>query len=148
VFLMLNEPDVVHEVIDDELVLLDLRSGTYFSGNRTATVLLEALLAHPDVTVLLDAAGSATPDSRGVVEEAVTYLLAEGVLRPSPSGALPPGSLPPGASAPDAATIEELVRLLADAPPVFEKFTDMRDILLLDPVHDVGERGWPWKPGQ
>lgn len=27
--------------------------------------------------------------------------------------------------------------------PRYEKFTNMQDILLLDPIHDVGELGWP-----
>jgi len=28
-------------------------------------------------------------------------------------------------------------------PPTLNKYTDMRDMLLLDPIHDVGESGWP-----
>ena len=27
--------------------------------------------------------------------------------------------------------------------PALERFTDMEDLLLLDPVHDVEEMGWP-----
>ena len=27
--------------------------------------------------------------------------------------------------------------------PVLEKFTDMADLLLLDPIHEVDESGWP-----
>jgi len=26
---------------------------------------------------------------------------------------------------------------------VVEKYTDMQDLVLLDPVHEVDERGWP-----
>jgi hypothetical protein len=28
-------------------------------------------------------------------------------------------------------------------PPGFATFTDMQDIILLDPVHEVDTRGWP-----
>jgi Coenzyme PQQ synthesis protein D (PqqD) len=28
-------------------------------------------------------------------------------------------------------------------PPVLNKYTDMKDMLLLDPIHDVEETGWP-----
>lgn len=28
-------------------------------------------------------------------------------------------------------------------PPAFVKYTDMSDILLADPIHDVDEEGWP-----
>ena len=32
--------------------------------------------------------------------------------------------------------------------PVLEKYTDMQELLLLDPIHDVEEAGWPKaKPG-
>jgi hypothetical protein len=27
--------------------------------------------------------------------------------------------------------------------PVLNKYTDMQDLLLLDPIHEVDERGWP-----
>jgi hypothetical protein len=29
--------------------------------------------------------------------------------------------------------------------PVLTKFTDMQDLLLLDPIHDVNSSGWPAK---
>src|SRR5262245_26357185 len=29
------------------------------------------------------------------------------------------------------------------APPRLERHTDMQDLLVLDPIHDVGETGWP-----
>jgi hypothetical protein len=27
--------------------------------------------------------------------------------------------------------------------PVLQKYTDMQDLLLLDPIHDTDETGWP-----
>ena len=32
------------------------------------------------------------------------------------------------------------------AEPVLEKFTDMREMLLIDPIHELDESGWPRKP--
>ncbi len=29
------------------------------------------------------------------------------------------------------------------APPALETYTDMQELLLLDPIHDVDETGWP-----
>jgi hypothetical protein len=29
------------------------------------------------------------------------------------------------------------------AEPVIEEFDDMQGLLLLDPIHDVSEEGWP-----
>jgi hypothetical protein len=32
------------------------------------------------------------------------------------------------------------------AQPLLETYTEMQDLLLLDPIHDVGEAGWPSLP--
>jgi hypothetical protein len=32
--------------------------------------------------------------------------------------------------------------------PKLEKYTDMEDLLLLDPIHDVQEVGWPQTSGE
>ena len=48
----------------------------------------------------------------------------------------------------------DLDQLAAAAPPrapgdpMIESYDDMADLLLLDPVHEVGEQGWPVKPDQ
>jgi hypothetical protein len=34
------------------------------------------------------------------------------------------------------------------AAPVVEAFTDMQELVLLDPVHDVGAEGWPNRPAE
>lgn len=41
------------------------------------------------------------------------------------------------------------IAALADAyePPVVVRYTNMSDLLLLDPIHDVDEQGWPSAPG-
>jgi hypothetical protein len=30
-------------------------------------------------------------------------------------------------------------------PPTLESYNDMQDLLLLDPIHDVDDMGWPQK---
>lgn len=144
------ESDLVHEVIDGEVVLLNLSSGCYYSGNRSATVLIEALLAEPDLEVLqtslasLADPGPAAADVRRTVTEAVEYLLAEGLLI---QDSATQDSATAHAATQGAAPVELLIQLLTQAAPVFERFTDMQDILLLDPVHDVTDAGWPHRPG-
>jgi hypothetical protein len=38
------------------------------------------------------------------------------------------------------------MRLSRYQAPILEKFTDLATMLLLDPVHDVNEEGWPHLP--
>ena len=64
-------------------------------------------------------------------------LEAESLIRSSANGA---SASPPAPGASDGAALG------AFAPPAFEKFTDMEELLLLDPIHEVGDTGWPRKP--
>ncbi len=48
------------------------------------------------------------------------------VTEPAEILAAPAGPLPPAASR-----------------PALQKFTDLQDLLMLDPIHEVDERGWP-----
>ena len=67
------------------------------------------------------------------VRKFVDVLLNEGVIVPSDPVADPQEWLPafPG----------EFVQ------PRIERFDDLRDLLLMDPIHDVGEDGWPLRAG-
>jgi hypothetical protein len=50
------------------------------------------------------------------------------------------------AASPDSTNRQPLPEPSGFEPPVLEKFTDMQDLILLDPVHEVDERGWPHVP--
>ena len=108
-----NRPDVLDEVFDGEAVLVNLRTGRYYSLDARATDVWRAIVAGDPLP-----AGSA-----GFVRQLVTEQLAV------TDGALPDA---PGES----------------GGPVMEVFTDMEDILLLDPIHDVDydAAGWPAPP--
>jgi hypothetical protein len=131
-----TNPNVIHETIDGETIIIDLASGTYFSLQGSGPRIWEALVAGepvPSIVGRFAAAGDAD-----AVESAVAAFLEqleqEGlVARPAAA----PAALVERTSVPsngDGANF---------APPVLEKYTDMQDIILPDPVHQVDARGWP-----
>ena len=56
-------------------------------------------------------------------------LLAEGLIVHHELGERAPADVPRSA--------------LEFAPPRLEKYSDLEDLLVLDPIHDVDEAGWP-----
>jgi hypothetical protein len=131
-----KEPSVVYEVFEEEVVVLDLESGSYFSLRGSAAWIFQA--AAGGVSSGAIAAACSRGDESGKVADSVgaflDSLVGEGLLVPRPETALPPQP-PPPPQLPESAE--------PFAPPHFEKFTDMKDLLLLDPIHDVDETGWP-----
>ena len=129
-----NAPDVMHETIDGEVIVIHLVSGNYYSLRETAAhiwALVEnrALIG---VEEIVDALAVRYASPRSEIENAVTRFVSElaeeGLSRewrPRTVPARPRGRQPNGVSK------------LPFEPPRVEKYTDMQDLVLLDPVHQV-----------
>jgi hypothetical protein len=134
--IQINRPAIIDETIDNEVVVVDLYRGSYFSI-RGAGVDIWRLLSEPTtrdavVTGMATRFGRPEADISATVQRFVSELDGHGLLKPSDEIAANALAVdPPGGDVP-----------IFQAPSL-EKFTDMEDLLLLDPVHDVDGRGWP-----
>lgn len=136
----LASAQIVADVVGDEVVIVNLDSGAYYSTegagcdawrlltagtpvDRTATILAKRYAGGEDeVTQYLD----------GFVDE----LVREGLLAISEDDDEDEGT---------EVTVElpEATNGATFAPAELEKFKDMVPLLLLDPVHEVDDTGWP-----
>lgn len=130
----LNSPEVVSETIDGEAVVVNLAEGIYYSLQDSATDIWELLLsglALDDVLAHLERRFEAP---RATLQSELSRFLGElrqeGLLRERPE--------------PATAQPSELAAPKPFQPPRLERFTDMQELLALDPIHQVDEaRGWP-----
>jgi Coenzyme PQQ synthesis protein D (PqqD) len=135
-----NSPQVINETIDGEAIMINLATGSYYSLDRVGGdvwALLEASLPVDDIVVQLGRCyDGAEDDIRRAVDELLQRLSSEELVVPCGD------SDPVGAASLEPAP--------ASRPPFraprLEKFTDMQDLILLDPVHEVDSRGWPHLP--
>ena len=138
----INDVDVVHEVIDGEVILFDLSTGCYYAGNVTATDLLSLFLNGNAVDVVQTrlkqrAVGHLAPERiDAAISSMLDYLQAERLV----TVAAGQEAACEGLVLTDAELDDVLERYV---DPVFEKYSDMKEMLLLDPIHDVGAQGWP-----
>lgn len=129
--------DIVSEDFDGEFVVLDLGSGRYYSMDAAASALWRAITAGVSMQALADAVDSAAPASTGItaqdIHDYAEQLVAYGCLARSDV----PGTVPL-----DPATAAALKA--GAGPPKLEMFTDLADLIMADPIHDVEEAvGWP-----
>ncbi|KAB2661663.1 MAG: PqqD family protein [Verrucomicrobia bacterium] len=138
----INSPAVMLEKFDDEVVMVNLASGTYYSLGKSGAVICTAIASGATTTTITDALSRQFQGSPEAMEQAVSgfidELLREQIVVPvDPSAPEEPeanGSVPAGDS--------QVVRRIFEVP-VLEKYTDMQELFLLDPVHEVGDSGWP-----
>jgi hypothetical protein len=133
----LNSPDVAQEPMDEEVIVVHLPSGSYYSIVGTAAAIWKPLIEGVPVDVIGPrlAAGSDTPvdDVNRIVGVFVEQLLSEQLIVPTDRSQ-------PSA---DSAAVAIDGSRTAFAAPVLAKFTDMQELLLVDPIHEVEPTGWP-----
>jgi Coenzyme PQQ synthesis protein D (PqqD) len=130
---------VVSRTFEDELTLINLATGDYFAAGGVALELWQTLAGPVSVRHLIKQVCSRYQVDPIVasreVQQLVDLFLSHALIVEVPS-----------VEEPD--TIErDDTRAQLDWPGGwFEAYSDMKELLLLDPVHDVGEGAWPPKP--
>lgn len=141
--LKVNEPHVVHETIDGETILMHLGTGNYYSIEWPGTVIWELICQTKYPAVLIEALEemdtSGNKVSHKLFDEFVRSLVEEELLVTVGNRDTPPLEL-------DEQTASELQKTVGSLDKLaLNKYSDMKDLLLLDPIHEVDAKGWPQK---
>ena len=136
----INSPKVIHQVFETEVVVVNLETGTYYSVEGAGIDIWRMLAAQRTTDEIVSAMTQNDNGSAAANAETIRAFLGqvadEALIVPDENGAngrSELGSLP-------------AARDLAAQPARLRKFTDMRDLLLLDPIHELDEAGWPQRP--
>jgi hypothetical protein len=129
-----NAPAVVSETIDGEVIVIHLERGSYFSLRGTAAevwALVEEGCAEAQIPEALAARypAAAHGEVAGEVAQFLADLREEGLVVDGDGAPAAASELAPAGS--------------AFVPPRFEKYTDLQDLIMLDPIHEVEPEGWP-----
>ncbi len=129
-------------MLDGEVIVVNLDSGAYYSLAEVAAAIWASVERGATAEEAADESLTHYDASSEVVRPAVLRfvdeLAGEGLIvaseeaRHTPDATVPPPPLN-GARIPF-------------AEPVLNKYTDMQELLLLDPIHEVDDAGWPSRP--
>jgi hypothetical protein len=129
---------VVSDVIDGEAVMLHRVSGDYFSTDGIGCLIWEWIgqgQSRSSMLAMLNAKFAAEPAE---IETAVNAFLAD-LLSHKLVQEVDQG----GESMAEAAIESQSNPKVEFMRPVLHVYTDIRRMILLDPIHDVGKTGWP-----
>ena len=137
-----NEPMVISETIDGETVIINLIKGSYYSLKDSGAAIWSGILRSAPMADIAQMIHSMFDVGEADVEieigGLIDRLVEEDLVRPV-AEAVPTSS--PAVPRVGFASVPF-------SPPTLQKFTDMEAMLLLDPVHDVDDEGWPHLPGE
>lgn len=132
-FYRTNDASVIHEVLDGEAVMLNLDTGNYFTLNPSGGLvwqLLQGGIQINQIVTVLSKMGAASQSVKGDVDAFIAKLLEQGLIIPVAGVAATPQP-------------ENSSGAMTYSPPELHVFSDMQELLLLDPVHEISEQGWP-----
>ena len=130
-------PMLISRQFGDEVVLANYASGIYYNLDGTGAQIWLGIKAGKTVDEIVEKFSAAAEADGSVIDQGVrTFvdrLLQEGIIIP--------GS--PASGSEDWSPVISSEFFV----PQLERFDDLRDLLLLDPIHDVRENGWPLRAG-
>lgn len=131
-----NIPRVTSQTIDGEVIIIDLQTGHYYSLTQVGAEIwneLEAGRFSDEIALRLGQRYDGKPtDLLRVTEQFVAELLREELITPNEYKET--NFSPPAFPAQPRRRFES---------PTLQKYSDMQDLLLLDPIHETDETGWP-----
>ena len=125
---------VTFERLDEEILAIHLGSGLYYSMVGTAADCWDGLVAGITVEIIANTLGrlAESEDAEGEVRSFVATLVEEKLVIPDQGQRAGSPTWTP---------------MSMYTPPILERFGDLQDLLLIDPIHDVSEQGWPRRTG-
>lgn len=131
----IHHESVSHDLLNGEVVAIHLGTGIYYSMRGSAAAIWQMLASPVDIGGMVEALAAACGRDRcgleGEVSAFLERLRAENLIVEEAFA----GSV-----------VAPAMVGQAYAPPGLERFADLQDLLLLDPIHDVGAQGWPNRP--
>ena len=135
-FVRINESDISSERLNGECIIISFSNGSYYSAVGTAADLLYLISKqiHPEMwSEILAKAFLGFRENSVDISAFVEKGLSEGIL--------------------EVTNEDSLIRKVIELPndflrnkwfePKLEKYEDFQDLLMVDPIHDTTEEGWP-----
>jgi hypothetical protein len=133
----INDDKVISETLEGETIIINLDTGNYYSTNITAAIIWNQIQSDNSIQKILQYFINHYDENKDIIEKSITeiidLLLKDNLILESESNI--------------SENATEKTDDISKEPfitPKIEKYEDMKEMLLADPVHDVDKNdGWP-----
>jgi hypothetical protein len=126
---------MTHECLDDQVIMINLETGAYYALELVAADCWVALVAGAGFDDIVSEVVRRYDVDQARAERDIELFLEslvdEGLVQWSNQAPVP------------LTTGDAVAARTAYRAPEIEKHDDLEELLLLDPIHDVGPEGWP-----
>ena len=131
-------PQITSEIIEGEVMIINLENGRYYNMEAVGAEVWQAVVEGNSLQNILNRIQSRFEGEEKTIRISVETFLKE----MQEEGLISFEEISEGTTNPS--KITNLSQIKSPfSTPVLNKFTDMQELLLLDPIHEVDEAGWP-----
>ena len=133
-------PKILRELIDEEVVIINMVSGSYYSLTDLGALIWDMIEQGLSLDRIVQALVNQYDASPEVIQDSLDQLMVSLMTEELIVTATSETTMA------EVISIETVAALTAKKPflsPVLSKYDDMQELLLVDPIHDVDESGWP-----
>lgn len=128
----INSPMVIADDVDHEVIILNMKSGKYYSASNSSGIFWNMISGGYSIDELKKTINN--PELNTEIDDFVEFLISESLIV-------------------EDLEIESHSKVEIPEEIKFDKlkidtYTDMEQILLLDPIHEVENIGWPSKKNE
>ncbi|MBL1209353.1 PqqD family protein [Geminocystis sp. GBBB08] len=131
----INCPRIIYENVNNEIIIIDTLTGSYFSLKETGSQIWYLIAKNNNNNEIVQYLfQNREADINQILKDVKFFLqdlLDNNLIIPLKK---------PDANSENQELLESKILYVT---PKLNKFTDMQDLLLIDPIHDVNEEGWP-----
>jgi hypothetical protein len=142
-YFKIHTPKIVSEVLDGEAIILNLESGNYYSLQSIGAVIWDYIAKGYGLVEIIQQI-QLTYDAKAEDIETAVKTLVEELQLEQLIIASDQSQIQQFSQDISQVSVEKLVFQI----PLLQKYSDMQDLLILDPIHEVDEAGWPSRPVQ
>lgn len=134
----INTPPITHDTFDQEVIIIDLNKGTYYSLEKAGAAIWQLIQQGCSCETIIRQIQQQYKGDPKEIEQSVVTLIEELEREEIISPVNYSNNCP-----------AELLRSFCQQPfirPILNKYNDFQNLLTLDPIHEVNEEGWPCVP--
>ena len=140
--LRINQSTVIYEIFDSEIVIINLTTGSYYSLDKSGAEIWRLLERPTRQAAIVQDISNRYQRDLAQIEQSIGEFLEElqrdSLILPSENGETEGSD-----RLPESAEIAASVAKPTFEVPIVHKYSDMEELLLLDPIHEVDWMGWP-----
>ena len=138
----INSPNIIHETIDSETVIVNLNTGNYYSLDKIGVEIWTLIEKHIPLHEIIEDISHRYQGQRSLIEHSVIQLVnelnKENLIIKNNSETSETNS---GFDYKETSGAQ--TKKMVFETPILHKYNDMQELLLIDPIHEVEETGWP-----